>query len=77
MSIQLQELLHEIRRGLIRDNDVEGVDAVVDLLAATAVVDELCAAMWRNDDHGVVFHAELLEQLLAGARPLRFDVVDR
>jgi hypothetical protein len=75
MAKPLQELLHQIRIDLVRDGEHENADAVLSLLAATAAVDELTAAIHRNDSDAITFHAEMLQEVLIDVRPLDFRII--
>jgi hypothetical protein len=57
-----------MRDGLIRVGDQEGAEAVLSLIAASVVADELGAALIREDDEAVYFHAGLLTRLLDDVR---------
>lgn len=76
MNDELQELLHIVRKDLLLDNNIKGADAVIDLLTVAAAADELRAAMRRNDEQALIFHAELLNEVLARFCPLDLRIVD-
>ncbi|SER46426.1 hypothetical protein SAMN05216188_111271 [Lentzea xinjiangensis] len=65
MTASLEELLQQVRGRMLRAGRHEIAAGVTGLIAASVALDELNAAVRREDEEAVAFHAELLARLLA------------
>ncbi|WP_143022764.1 hypothetical protein [Lentzea jiangxiensis] len=75
--MSLEELLREARDEMLRGGNHEGAGVAEELMAASVALDELDAAVGRQDDDAAAFHAKLLERLLAGIGTYDFCVSAR
>jgi hypothetical protein len=74
VSRSLAEELQDLRSSLMRANEHEGAEQVLDLLMAVTSADETYAALTRSDVDAVAFHTELLSRHLAVLDTLDFHV---
>ncbi|GHH56581.1 hypothetical protein [Lentzea cavernae] len=70
MSARLVALLEELIEQRRSENHHEEAEHLTDLLMALASADELYAALFRDDENAMVFHAEVLNRQLDKARAL-------
>ena len=75
--MSLEELLREVRDEMLRSGNHDGAGVAAELIAASVALDELDAAVRRQDDDAAAFHAQLLERLLAGIGTYDFQVTGR
>ncbi|WP_285631857.1 hypothetical protein [Lentzea sp. NBRC 102530] len=70
MSARLTTLLKQLIEERRAEDNLEEVENLTDLLMALVSADELYAAMFRDDEDAMSFHAEVLDRQLLTARAM-------